>query len=146
MDLQQLSDRIEIEDLLTTYAASVDTKDWDRFCGVFTADAQIDYTEAGGPKLGPREMADWLENALGQFPTTQHLISNIEWVVSGDTATVKAMFHNPMVMPDKSTWFVGGWYHHELVRTDAGWRSRQLREETAFMYGMPTNLERPPDR
>jgi hypothetical protein len=40
------------------------------------------------------------------------------------------MFYNPMQLPGMSDLsYCGGYYHHELVRTPDGWRSRQLREE-----------------
>lgn len=145
MELRELSDRLEIEALLTRYAKAVDRKDWELYLTVFTADASIDYSSAGGAVAGPTEMATWLEEALSQFPATQHLVSNIdiEFDPDGDHASVEAMFHNPMVMPDKSSWVTGGWYHHELVRTPDGWRSEKLVEESAYFSGMPTDLTNP---
>ena len=41
---QQISDRLEIEALLTRYTRAIDTGEWDRLDDVFTPDAQIDYT------------------------------------------------------------------------------------------------------
>ncbi len=137
MDLQAISDRIEIEDLLTRYARAVDRRDWDLYRAVFTPEAHIDYTSAGGITAGVDAMCEWLETALSQFPATQHLVSNIDALVNGDTAEVEAMFHNPMKMPDGSVWFTGGWYHHKLVRTPDGWRSRELIEESCYFHGMP---------
>lgn len=144
MDLQQLSDRHEITDLLTRYAKAVDRKDWDLYRQVFTPDADIDYTSAGGIRGDTEAQATWLAEALAQFPTTQHMVANIDIeFVDSDTANVEAMFHNPMVMPDSSSWVTGGWYHHEMVRTPDGWRSRKLVEESAYFSGMPSNLDRP---
>lgn len=143
MDLQTVSDRIEIEDLLARYARSVDRKDWDLYRTVFTAEAQIDYRSAGGTIAGVEEMCAWLDEALGQFPKTQHLVSNISAEIDGDTATVEAMFHNPMGMADGTTFFTGGWYHHDLVRTPDGWRSASLVEESAYFSGMPNDLAVP---
>ena len=48
MDLAQISDRLEIEALLTRYTRAIDTGEWDRLDDVFTPDAQIDYTASGG--------------------------------------------------------------------------------------------------
>ena len=145
MDVQELSDRLEITDLLTRYARAVDRKDWDLYRTVFTSDARIDYSSAGGAVAGVEEMCTWLEEALAQFPATQHMVSNVHIELEGTTARVEAMFHNPMTMPDGSTWFTGGWYHHELVRADEGWRSRNLVEESAYFHGMPGDLDRPAD-
>ncbi|MEE1565131.1 MAG: nuclear transport factor 2 family protein, partial [Acidimicrobiales bacterium] len=66
-----------------------------------------------------------------------HLVANVEVRIDGDTATVSAMFNNPMRLPDGDAWFTGGWYHHDLVRTGDGWRSRNLREETAWFDRAP---------
>ena len=145
MDLRHTADRLEIAELLARYARAVDRKDWELYRTVFTADAHIDYTSAGGTAAGLEEMCSWLDEALAQFPATQHLVSNviIDLEPGADTARVEAMFFNPMAMPDGSTWFTGGWYHHRIVRTPEGWRSRELVEESSWFAGMPTDLARP---
>ena len=43
LSLQEISDRLEIDDLLTRYATGVDRKDWDLWETCFTSDAFIDY-------------------------------------------------------------------------------------------------------
>ena len=47
MDIQQISDELEITALLNRYARAVDTKDWTLYRSVFTDDAHIDYSSAG---------------------------------------------------------------------------------------------------
>ena len=42
-----MSDDAEIGRLLYRYARAVDSKDWDLYRSVFTADAHIDYSSAG---------------------------------------------------------------------------------------------------
>lgn len=144
MDLRELSDRTEINDLLTRYARAVDRKDWDLYREVFTPDAAIDYTSAGGITGDTETQVAWLAEALAQFPATQHMVANVGITFTdADSANVEAMFHNPMVMPDSSSWVTGGWYHHEVRRTPDGWRSIALREESAYFSGMPGNLDRP---
>ena len=48
MELREIADRLEIEALLTRYAKAVDRRDWDLYLTVFTDDATIDYSSAGG--------------------------------------------------------------------------------------------------
>ena len=48
LSLQEISDRIEIEDLLQRYTAAIDAKDWELLATVFTPDATLDYTSSGG--------------------------------------------------------------------------------------------------
>ena len=136
-ELEALADRLAIEDLLTRYASAVDRRDWGLYRSVFTDDAHIDYTSAGGIAGTLEEVVAFLEAAMPMFAMTQHLVANVEVQIDGDTATVSAMFNNPMRLPDGDTWFTGGWYHHDLVRTGEGWRSRNLREETAWSDRAP---------
>ena len=132
MDLHTLGDRLEINDLLTRYAHSVDSKDWALYRSVFTDDAFIDYESAGGIKGDREEVVNWLEKTMAGFPMTQHLISNIDVKIDGDQATVRAMFYNPMGMPSGKTFWCGGFYNHSLVRTAEGWKSQRLIEESSW--------------
>jgi hypothetical protein len=135
--IRDLADRLAIGDLLTRYATAVDRRDWDLYRTVFTSDAEIDYTSAGGIAGTVDEVVEFLDSALSGFEMTQHLVSNVDTSVEGDTARVTAMFNNPMRLSDGDTWFTGGWYHHDLVRTADGWRSRKLREESAWFDRAP---------
>ena len=137
MDRQALADRIAAEDLLTRYATAVDRRDWEQYRSIFTADAEIDYTSAGGIAGTVDEVVEFLSTSLELFEMTQHLVANIDLEVNGESATVTAMFNNPMRLPGGDTWFTGGWYHHDLVRTPDGWRSRRLREESAWFDRAP---------
>jgi 3-phenylpropionate/cinnamic acid dioxygenase small subunit len=130
--MQTLGDRLEINDLLTRYAHSVDSKDWALYRSVFTDDAFIDYESAGGIKGDREAVADWLEKTMAGFPMTQHLISNIDVKIDGDRAAVRAMFYNPMGMPSGKTFWCGGFYNHSLVRTADGWKSERLIEESSW--------------
>ena len=137
MDQQALEDRIAAEDLLTRYATAVDRRDWVQYRSIFTSDAEIDYSSAGGIAGTVDEIVEFLSTSLEMFEMTQHLVSNIDLDVKGDSATVTAMFNNPMRLPGGDTWFTGGWYHHDLVRTPDGWRSQRLREESAWFDRAP---------
>lgn len=136
MDSPTLADRIEITDLLTRYATAVDSKDWALYRSVFTADAHIDYSTAGGP-VGDREsVVARLTEQLNLFTCTQHFISNIAVELDGDSAKVRAMFFNPMIVSPGKQFTCGGWYNHDLVRTPDGWRSARLIEEAAWFDGL----------
>jgi 3-phenylpropionate/cinnamic acid dioxygenase small subunit len=138
MDAQAVQDKLEIHELLARYARGVDTKDWELWKSVFTPDALVDYSSAGAPVGPPDEIAAWLEQGLQVVPMTQHFISNIEVDVQGDTAKVRAMFYNPMQLPGMSEMsFCGGYYHHEMVRTDEGWKSARLVEENVWFVNGP---------
>jgi hypothetical protein len=141
VDLQQISDRLEILDVLTRYTRAIDTGDWDALDTVFTPDAQIDYTESGGIAASFPEVKPWLAEMLPAFfPKRMHTLGQVEVVLRGDEADVAAYFHNPMPMDDgqggeKIVEF-GGLYHHTMTRTPDGWRSRKLHEEIVWKRGL----------
>ena len=118
MDVQRLSDELEITALLHMYARAVDTKDWDPYRTVFTDDAVIDYSSAGIPAGSHDEIAVMFSEAFTAIPWTMHYITNIEPDIDGDTAHVRAMFYNPMQLPGmREQSSCGGYYVHDLVRT-----------------------------
>lgn len=145
MDVQQLSDRLEISDVLVRYTRAIDTGDWDRLDTVFTPDAQIDYTQSGGIEGGYATVKPWLAEHLPIFPRRMHTLGQVEVrydgdAAGGDAADVAAYFHNPMMMPagDGAEVLVefGGIYHHRMVRTADGWRSERLVEELVWKRGL----------
>lgn len=105
---------------------------------MFTEDARIDYSSAGIPPGSRDEIADLFSKAFAAIPWTMHYITNVETEIDGDTATVRAMFYNPMQLPGMTEQSCcGGYYFHDLVRTPAGWRSRHLREDNVWFVNRP---------
>lgn len=148
MDLPELSDRAEIADAIIRYTHAVDQRDWDALDSVFTPDAAIDYTESGGIAAAYPEVKAWLAANLPLFSQRYlHTLGQISYAFAEgrDAAEVAAYFHNPMVIADGARRAdgpvgtkvveVGGIYHHSFVRTDAGWRSRQLHEQVVWTRG-----------
>src|SRR5512140_2972519 len=132
MTLQDIADRIEIDDLLTRYATALDAKDWELWTSCFTPDAHIDYTGAGGVKGRLPEVRQWLVEVMAGFPMTQHLVTNRAVCIEGDTATCRSCLFNPMGVADNDSlmvFFDGGYYRDKLVRTSGGWRIAERIEE-----------------
>ncbi|HEV8298676.1 MAG TPA: nuclear transport factor 2 family protein [Acidimicrobiales bacterium] len=150
LSVQQISDRIEIEDLLQRYTSSIDAKDWDRLDTVFTVDATLDYTTSGGP-VGPYpDVKAWLQRALAHFPMTHHMIGKSSIDLDGDTAHCRTIFYNPMGMSIDETgrfipggaagagqhvFIVGGFYNDTCARLADGWRIVHKFEEQSYLYG-----------
>ncbi|WP_435770264.1 nuclear transport factor 2 family protein [Nocardioides sp. SYSU DS0651] len=146
--LQELADRTAITDALTRYTLAIDTGDFDLLDTVYTADAEIDYTESGGIADRYPAVKPWLAENLPAFSSKRmHTLGQvaIAFSESGDEADVTAYFHNPMLIADGSQRSdgtpgerlveVGGLYHHTFVRTEAGWRSRRLHEQVVWTRG-----------
>lgn len=138
MDHQELSDRYEIADLITRYTRAIDTARWDDLDALFTEDAVLDYSSVGGPAGDLSEAKPFIANLSG-FERWQHLLGQVAIELEGDRASATAYFTNPMVAraPDGSEtlYEVGGYYHHDLIRTPDGWRSRKLVDENIWTRG-----------
>ena len=78
MDLHEISDRLEIDVLLTRYTRAIDTGEWDRLDDVFTPDAQIDYTATGGIAAPYPEVKAWLAEMLPIFPRRLHTLGQVD--------------------------------------------------------------------
>ncbi|MFJ8743485.1 nuclear transport factor 2 family protein [Embleya sp. NPDC127516] len=144
LTLQEISDRMEIQDLMVRYSHAVDTGDWDALDTVFTADALIDYSAMGGSKGGLKETKEFLASVMPGFGAYQHLISNSSITVDGDTATGRTMCHNPMVFKGEDdetpgpVMFCGLWYIDTFTRVAGEWRISSRSEEKSYMYVAPT--------
>ncbi|MFE1173854.1 nuclear transport factor 2 family protein [Streptomyces sp. NPDC058773] len=133
-----LMDRLALDDLITGYAIAVDDGDWPGYLALFTPDGRADYRSAGGIEGSAEEMTRWLAEMLRQFAMRQHLIVNRRIAfarrdgASGDTATVRADYLNPMRLagpapdagegPTAPNYTCGGRYEFAARRTTEGWR------------------------
>ena len=134
LSLEEISDRLEIQQLLIDYSTAIDQRRFDDLDAVFTADAYIDYRAAGGIAGQFPEVKAWLAEVLPNFPAYYHMLGNVDVRVTGDTATSRAICFNPMVMgsDQEQIYFVGIWYVDEFVRTAQGWRMSRRVEEKCF--------------
>jgi hypothetical protein len=133
LSLQEMSDRMEIADLLARYSAAIDSRRWDDLDEVFTPDAVIDYTEMGGIRGSLDEQKAFLASVMPSFAGFQHLTATSTFDIDGDVARVRTICFNPMVVTDeRQVLFCGLWYRDVLVRTPAGWRIRERHEDRGW--------------
>jgi 3-phenylpropionate/cinnamic acid dioxygenase small subunit len=129
-----VNDLQQIERVLYDYAWACDEGDWAALPGVFTPDAELDYSTTGGPAAGRDEVVSWLEESLSQVEMIQHVVSNVRIDVDGDTAAGRAMFFTSVRLPGlDGVLLTGGYYDLRLTRTDEGWRIRRLVEDNRWM-------------
>ncbi len=138
MSQQEISDRLEIQDLIARYSHAIDRRELDELDSIFTEDAVIDYTAFGAPRGGLAEMKGFLADALGLHSAYYHLAATSRIILAGDEAECHTICHNPMIFPGSDgrpdVFYVCGlWYHDRLVRTPAGWRITERVEEKCYM-------------
>jgi 3-phenylpropionate/cinnamic acid dioxygenase small subunit len=139
---QEISDRLEIEQLLVRYCYAIDQRDWDAYRAVYTRDAVIDDVSAG-PGKSVDDMVEFLSRALERVVLIQHAISTAKIEIDGDSASARTICHCPVVLDrgdgETQMFFQGLWYQDELVRTPDGWRIAK-RVESDYFHNMPPDF------
>jgi len=125
-NLEEVADRLAIDDLLDAYASALDTKDWDALRTLFVPGAIVDYTEEGGVRGSIEDAIGWFQKAMAPFTASQHFVTNRRVRIDGDSARVDAYIFSPLGVPNDNGGltlvFAGGTYEDEVRRTPDGWR------------------------
>lgn len=137
MELQEISDRMEIREVITRYTRAIDTRNFDDLDHVFGDGAILDYSSVDGPVDTLDVARPWVISGLSLFTRYQHTIGQVAITFDGtDSAHATAYFINPLIMTGEDgkeiLWEVGGYYHHDLVRTPDGWRSMRMVDENLY--------------
>lgn len=134
LSLTEISDRLEIQQLLADYANAIDTRRFDDLDQVFIPEAYIDYRAMGGIDGRYSEVKAWLAEALGNFGNYGHMLGLPSIRIAGDAATARTFCFNPMVFAgeEPTTMLLGLWYDDEFVRTADGWRMSRRTETKCF--------------
>ena len=144
LSLQEISDRFEIIDLLTDYCSAIDEFKIDSFDKIFTKNAVIDYTEAGGPKGDIETIKSFLKENLGDLPK-QHIITNYKIKIDGDESRVRSLCYNPLEISHRedqtevAIW--GLWYEDKFIRTPDGWRILKRVTKPCFSWKFGVNAK-----
>jgi ketosteroid isomerase-like protein len=117
-----LDDRTAIIDVTIRYCWAIDERDWDALADVFTPDA---VATLGRECRGLAEIRARIAEALSPLDDSQHMVTNHQVHVDGDTATCRCYLqaqHVRHAVDGSPNFIVAGRYEDELVRTPAGWR------------------------
>ena len=68
LSLAEISDRLEIQQLLVDYSTAIDQRRFDDLDLIFTAEAYIDYRAMGGIDGPYPQVKAWLAEVLPNFP------------------------------------------------------------------------------
>jgi hypothetical protein len=119
---QLLVDRAAITDVTIRYCWALDTKDWPVLDTVFTVDANADLTV---DLVGREQILQRIKNALTPMDDTQHMVSNHQIVLNGDSATCRCYLqaqHVRKAAHGGPNFIIAGRYEDQLQRTPEGWR------------------------
>ena len=126
LNLQEISDRLEIQQLLAAYSTAVDGGRFEDLDDMFADDAIIDLSATGGAHGPYSEVTSWLSGTLSGFGGYMHVVSSTDLRLDGDTATGRTACVNPLALDadSKDIYLIYFWYDDEFVRTTDGWRFR----------------------
>ncbi len=131
-------DRTAIVDLTIAYCWALDEHDWPALHRVFLPDARA---ELGFPEVtGIDAIVDIVSGVLTPLDTSQHMVTNHQVRVDGDTATSRCYFHAQHVRraaAEGPNFIVAGRYEDDLVRTAGGWRITRRRLVPMWREGNP---------
>jgi 3-phenylpropionate/cinnamic acid dioxygenase small subunit len=138
LDLQQMSDRIEIEELLVRYSRAIDSRDFDTLETLFTPDATFDGGSLGCP-TGAAAIRAMIEGTLTGLDATQHLVGKSLVELDGDEAEVRTYLISQHIRESTpgpvKHYFLGGEYADRVVRTPEGWRIAYRRLDRLWKQG-----------
>jgi hypothetical protein len=116
----EAADIVAITQVMNLYGHLFDKKAWDRLGLVFTADAVVDYSDAGRVKaIG----LPHIQSHMREVPPSvmAHTTQNIYVWVDNGTVRGRSKFIAPV--PDGTVF--SGVYDDVLVQTDDGWRIKE---------------------
>jgi 3-phenylpropionate/cinnamic acid dioxygenase small subunit len=138
-----LLDKQEIQELATAYGAALDDRDWPRLERCFVADGSARYGHVGGFQEGFPAIEALCRGILEKLDASHHLIGNVTVDLDGDTARCRCLFQAQHVRHGAEggpLYLLGGEYHDELRRTEAGWRIQQREIRVVWQDGNPAVL------
>jgi SnoaL-like domain len=134
LSIQELSDRIEIQDVIARYSAAIDGHDWDLLDEVFLEDCDCDFTEVTGFQGDRRALKEWLSRGMPTARCYYHMTATSYVVIDTDRAEVVTPCVNPMPDADGGLSIFGHWYRDTFVRTAAGWRIQKRYFEFCYHF------------
>jgi ketosteroid isomerase-like protein len=122
--LQLLLDERDIVAVTHRYCRALDTKDWPALRTVFLEDATAQF-DRPAMFTGIDAIVGRIRAALEHLDNSQHLVTNNEVVVDGDSATHRCYFqaqHVRKAADGSPNYIIAGRYEDRLTRADEGWR------------------------
>ncbi len=115
-----IADRLAIDQLVAgDYPRALDARDWDAYVATFTDDGQLTLgAQTGRGKDGIKGLL----NGLPAEPHVMHVISNLSYAISGDTATGGAYWQDIGIDDSPHGVLAAGHYVDALRKVDGVWK------------------------
>jgi hypothetical protein len=139
--MSDADDRFAIIATLDRYSECLDRRDWARLSEVFTEDVDMDFE--AWHEQGLAKVTATIRSYLDGCGPSQHLLGNYRIELDGDQASSRCycrVMHMGRGAHEGKTFESWIEYADDLVRTDAGWRSRRRVARAQMQQGDPSLL------
>jgi hypothetical protein len=116
------ADWLAICETKARYCRLLDTKQWEAWAELFTADLVLDTTGSGGPLIEGRDAAVAMVRASLADRPTAHQVHNPEIIVEGDCADAIWAMQDRVTLADGRALTGYGHYAERYVRQGGGWK------------------------
>jgi hypothetical protein len=132
--LQRLVDRLDIQDLITTYATTIDIRELDTVRTCFADDARARYGQTEEWLVGGDTIVAWIDGATKDLAWQHHLISMYGVEIDGDDASalVYLLSHQQVAGTTDETRMMTSRYHNKLRRIEGRWKIQVLDLEVGY--------------
>jgi hypothetical protein len=114
-----VAERAAIDQLVAgDYPRALDSRNWDTYVALFTEDGEL---KLGEQSAKGRDGIKGLLNGLPAEPRVIHIITNLSYKISGDTATGGAYWQD-IGIGDKRGVLAAGHYLDSLRKVNGDWR------------------------
>jgi len=143
--LQWLVDRAALGELLHSFAAALDTRDYATYAGNFAQDGVLELPDPKRPGewivMQKAEMLEKVPTSIGRYSATHHISTNHQLHIEGDRASSRSYLQAVHVQGSmREHWSAGGWYDCEYRRTPAGWQFTRVRLTAVWLEGQPGEI------
>lgn len=138
--LTSLADQARIIEVVSGFGLAIDLHDWEKFQSLFADVVEFDYSSIQGPagNFKPEEIVNDARRDLEGFQATQHVITNHQVKLSGNSATCQAHVRAMHFLPNKqgdASFEMGGYYTIGLIRNAPDWKIKQWRFAVLWSRG-----------
>jgi hypothetical protein len=129
--VEEMADRMAINDLITRYVHALDDREYDVLDSVFMPETVFDLTSAGAIRGTWPEVKELYKSQKDVYVNYLHVYGNvrIDFEPGRTLAKVKSKVINPIGVPDENgnvrLFQVQGGYDDIFVKTENGWRIKE---------------------
>jgi uncharacterized protein (TIGR02246 family) len=133
------TDHDHIQQLMATYAYSIDTRDYDGLMACFTDDASTVYAGYSDVLNGKEQIRAHMKKSLDPLEATQHMFTNFIIETNGDMGTCKCDILAQHVQKGER-YLAGGKYSVEVRRTSGKWQIAKVSARSVWSDGKRSML------